>query len=147
MKILTGNTADNIRKKYILHFVDTEGDYYTKLIQKLDMCSDGMCYTGYLWDCFKNKFLMPEQDCIQYLANADSIYVFWDIHSKDRILIPNYWKYPKDAVLQMNYDEFLINIPKFPEDIYILDDSFEWSVALTHETDTKENRYCLFAYP
>lgn len=46
----------------------------------------------------------------------------------------------------MKYKEFVKNINNLPEDIYIVDDTFEWSIALTHETDAQQNRYCLLAY-
>lgn len=146
MEILIGNKAEQLRKKYISCFVDTNLEYYLNRIKKCIKCSDGMCYTGYLWDCLKNKFVMPEDECLLYIKNTEDIYMFWDIHSKDRIFIPDYWKYPKEAVLKMNYKEFVENMDNFPEDIYVMDDTFEWSVAFTHETTIQQKRYCLFAY-
>lgn len=146
MEVLIENKAEQLREKYISHFIDTNLEYYLSRIQKRIMCSDGMCYTGYLWDCLKNKFVMSENECFHYIENTESIYVFWDIHSKDRIFIPNYWKYPKEAILKMQYKEFVKNIDNFPEDIYIVDDMFEWSIVFTHETDMQQKRYCLFAY-
>lgn len=146
MEILIGSKAEVLRKKYIECFIDTNLDYYFERIQKKIMCSDGMCYTGYLWDCLKNKFLMSEKECFRYIKNTGKIYVFWDIHSQDRIFIPNYWKYPKEAVLEMQCKEFLENINNFPEDIYVVDETFEWSVVFTHETNIQQERYCLFVY-
>ena len=69
---------------------------------------------------------------------------FWDIHSKDRVLIPNYWKYPKESVLKMTSQEFMRNRDSLPDDIYVVDDTFEWSIAFTHEEDAQQKRFCLF---
>ena len=146
MKIIIGSKAENLRKKYVECFVDTNLDYYSERIKRKIMCSDGMCYTGYLWDCLKNKFLMSEKECLRYIENTEIIFVFWDIHSQDRIFIPNYWKYPKDAIVEMQYKELLENINTFPEDIYVVDETFEWSVVFTHETNGHQERYCLFVY-
>lgn len=146
MKIIIGSKAEDLRKKYIEYFIDTNLEYYSERIKRKKMCSDGMCYTGYLWDCLKNKFLMSEKECFRYIENTKKIYVFWDIHSQDRIFIPNYWKYPKDAIVEMQCKELLEYINTFPEDIYVVDETFEWSVIFTHETNVQQERYCLFAY-
>lgn len=146
MEILVGSKAEQLRKKYVDCFIDTDLDYYFSGIEKRIMCSDGMCYTGYLWDCLKNKFVMSEQECLRYIENTESIYVFWDIHSKDRIFIPDYWKYPKESFLKMQFREFVEKSNSFPEDIYVVDETFAWSIAFTHETDIQQKRYCLFAY-
>lgn len=146
MKIIIGSKAEDLRKKYIEYFIDINLEYYSERIKRQIMCSDGMCYTGYLWDCLKNKFLMSEKDCFRYIENTEKIYAFWDIHSQDRIFVPNYWKYPKDAIVEMQYKELLENINTFPEDIYIVDETFKWSVIFTHEVNEQQERYCLFAY-
>ena len=122
MKIIIGSKAENLRKKYVECFVDTNLDYYSERIKRKIMFSDGMCYTGYLWDCLKNKFLMSEKECLRYIENTEKIFVFWDIHSQDRIFIPNYWKYPKEAIVEMQYKELLENINTFPEDIYVVEE-------------------------
>lgn len=145
MEIMTGETAARIREAYIRRFVDTTAAYYITNIQHRTPCSDGMCYSGYLWDCFRKPRPMSREACLAYLSGAsDTCYVFWDIHSKDRILIPDYWKYPKDAVLRVTPDELLARMADLPEDIYIFDDTYSWSIALTHETDAQERPYCLF---
>ena len=42
-------------------------------------------------------------------------------------------------------DELLARMADLPEDIYIFDDPYSWTIALTHETDAQERPYCLFA--
>lgn len=146
MEIIIGDKAKYLRKKYIECFIDTNLDYYINRIQKKSVFSDGICYTGYLWDCLKNKFVVSEKECFVYIKNMEFIYIFWDIHTNDRIFIPDYWKYPKEAFLKMKYNEFVRDINTFPEDIYVVNDTFEWSIAFTHETNIQRERYCLFTY-
>ena len=68
--------------------------------------------------------------------------MFWDIHSCERILIKDYWRFEKDAVLQMSMNLLLENEMYLPEDIYIVDKDFSWTMVKTHE-DIDGKRYCL----
>lgn len=143
MEILIDAEAKKIRKQYICEFIDTKSQYYIERILKEKLCVDGFCYTGYLWDCFKMSNVIDEESGINYLSKKKKLMIFWDIHSKEMIQIPNYWKFPKDAVVKTTYNEFLENMHLFPEDIYFFDDSFKWTIALTHETNLQNNRWCL----
>lgn len=58
---------------------------------------------------------------------------FWDIHSCERILIPDYWKFPKKSCLELNFNDLCSNRKFLPEDIYIFDRSFKWTIVFTHE--------------
>ena len=87
MEILIADTAMQIKSRYILTFVDVASPYYHDYIEKHTTFSDGLCYTGYLWDCFRNKVPMSEDACIRFIKRQKTIYCFWDIHSKDRILV------------------------------------------------------------
>lgn len=42
----------------------------------------------------------------------------------------------------MNFDILLNNLDYLPEDIYIFDHSFEWTIVLTHE-EIENKRWCL----
>jgi len=66
----------------------------------------------------------------------------WDIHTKERIFIKDYWKFKKKAVLKMKANLLFEGEIHLPEDIYIFDDSFNWTIAKTHE-DIDGERYCL----
>jgi len=50
LTLLTGRDADDIRARYIAHFVDTTTAYYHEHIARLSPHSDGVAYDGYLWD-------------------------------------------------------------------------------------------------
>lgn len=144
MVVFDEAASDVIRQRYIETFVNTDSDYYNQRIKDRRPFSDGLCYTGYLWDCFKKPEVLSEPACFSFLKQKKNIYIMWDIHSAEQIFIPNYWKYPKSAVLLT--DCWIDELGKeLPEDLYLFDSSFTWSIALTHETDLKEKRYCVFS--
>ena len=86
---------------------------------------------------------MVEESLIySYRDKMKSIYVFWDIHSSEKIWIKDYWKFDKDAVLRMSMDTLLAGCEFLPEDIYICDSTFQWTFVMTHE-EIENKRYCL----
>ena len=135
-------TSNNIRQKYIQAFINTNSHYFIDTIKKVENFKDGLCYTGYLWDCLKSCTVISEKKAEDILEEKKDIYVMWDIHSCEKIFIPNYWKYPKMSVLLVDRWTKKIN-EELPEDIYFFDDSFSWSIIFTHETNAKGRRYCL----
>ena len=143
MIILDSKKSDVLRGNYIRNFVDTDSTYYKENIEQKTMFSDGLCYTGYLWDCLLKPSIILENKAEQILQEKRKIFIMWDIHSCDRILVPDYWKFPKTKVLYADAwaETFKDDLP---EDIYVFDGTFSWSVIYTHETDLKNNRYCLF---
>lgn len=142
MNILSNLKSDKLRTEYIQNFVDTRKDYFVELIERKTEFNDGLCYTGYLWDCLKNPRVISESEATRILREKENIYIMWDIHSCERIFIPNCWKYPKTSVLSINsWSDSLKS--SLPEDIYIFDDTFRWSIIFTHETDEKNNNFCL----
>ena len=143
MTILNSTKSDILRCEYIKNFVNTSSLYYKKNIEQKTLFSDGLCYTGYLWYCLLKPTVISEYKAEQFLQEKRRIFIMWDIHSCDRILIPDYWKFPKTKVL---YSDTWVETFKddLPEDVYVFDDTFSWSVIYTHETDVKNNRYCLF---
>lgn len=143
MIALNSKRSDEIRRKYIQSFVNTDSSYYIEKIDKLTEFCDGLCYVGYLWDCFIKPQVVSESEILQILKEKRNIYIMWDIHTCERIFIPNYWKYPKTSILIV--EEWSSEIQKdLPEDIYLFDDSFTWSAIYTHETDVNETRYCIY---
>ena len=57
MIILDDEESVRIRNKYIQSFIDTTSTYYVDKIRAQKRYTDGMCYTGYLWDCLLEKKL------------------------------------------------------------------------------------------
>ena len=132
VKMLEPVIAKEYRKKYINTFIDTNCEYYNKISQ-LKLFSDGWCYTGYLWDCLKTPQQINWAKIMSYQKYLKDVLVFWDIHSCDRILIDDYWRFPKNACLELNFNDLCNNKEFLPEDIYIFDRSFKWTLAFTHE--------------
>lgn len=134
--------AKHFRSEYIDKFINTNSEHYQKYIEVIRQFSDGMCYTGYTWDCLINPSIIRIEEVVNFRAVLKEVLVFWDIHSKDRILIPDYWKFGKDDVLKLKFGELMDNLEYLPEDIYIFDESLKWTLVLTHE-DNNGERFCI----
>ena len=142
VRILDRQSGRKIREKYIEHFVNTEHTNYKQQIQIRHQFIDGYCYLGYLWDFIKNPIVIEENYFETIAERISDIYVFWDIHSCERILIKDYWKFDKEAVLELKYRHLLEGKEFLPEDIYIFDSSLTWTLIKTHE-EINGKRYCL----
>jgi len=140
---LSKSERDKRRKKYIEVFINTKHEWY-KEHMRLHKFSDGYCYIGYLWEFLKNPILIKESDIAEVAQRGGEVYVFWDINSCDRILIKDYWKFDKDTMLKVNFQALLEGKKYLPEDIYIFDEDFSWTLISTHE-DVDGDRYCLKA--
>lgn len=143
MKIVEGKQYRLLINKYIKLFVNTKNDYYINYIFNRKCYSDGLCYTGYMWDVFKSSKIISYEEAIKKILSKKELFVCWDIHSKENIFIENYWQYPKRSIIQLSSEEFIETLDKFPEDIYIFDTSFSWTIAFTHE-EIHAERYCLY---
>lgn len=143
MVVLDALQSDDLRYKYIQNFVDFASNYYIEKIQRTEEFRDGQCYIGYLWDCLINSSIISESEAAQVLQEKKSVFIMWDIHSCERILIPHYWKYPKSRILYTDKWSDVLRVD-LPEDLYLFDDTFRWSVIYTHETDGKGNMYCIY---
>lgn len=147
MNIIIGSVALELREKYINKFINTCSEHYIKYVRDKKTFVDGLCYTGYLWDCYENFYVCTEVFCEQFLKDKQDIFIMWDIHSSERILIPDYWKYPRESVLcieSWNKNKYMRDLP---EDIYLFDATFSWSIAYTHEEDDSGMRFVYFALP
>lgn len=142
MIVLEGERARELRKKYICSFIDINSEYFVNHILTMKAYCDGMCYDGYLWDCLANPKVISKECAHQIIHSMEDFYVMWDIHSCEKIFVPNYWKYPKTSILFVENWADLLELT-LPEDIYLFDDSFTRSVIFTHETDDEDNPYCI----
>lgn len=133
--------ALTIRNKYINKFINTKSDHYKKFISTVNEYSDGICYTGYLWDCLINPSIIRFDEVSTYRRLLKQVMIFWDIHSKEKIWVDDYWKFGKDSILQLDYGDLLDNLEYYPEDVYIFDNSMKWTLVLTHE-DNNGIRIC-----
>ena len=66
--------------------------------------------------------------------------IFWDNNSKDRIYIKDYWKFGKKTMVRVDYNLFLDHTHFFPEDVYLTDETLQWTIVFTHEDDINNRR-------
>jgi hypothetical protein len=69
---------------------------------------------------------------------------FGTFTAKTESWFPTYCKFPKEAVLRGSGRDLRRALADLPEDIYLFDDSFDWSFILIHEHDDKR-RICIAA--
>lgn len=142
IKIINDEKKIVLREKFIDSFIDTNDEYYLELIEKRITYSDGLCYSGYLWDCLINVEVIDES-YIQVLSGGfNSVYAMWDMHSCEKINIPNYWRFAKDDIIEGSFEDILKGEKYLPEDVYFFDESMMWCLVKTHE-DIYGKRYCL----
>jgi len=144
IEVVENEHAEDIRKRYIKEFVNTKKEYYDKYINKLQEFEDGFCYTGYLWDCIVESQVVDFEFIKSQKNNLADVFVFWDIHTKERIFIKDYWKFNKNDILKLDFNTLINNLKYLPEDIYIFDQSFRWTLILTHEY-FDSGRWCLLS--
>ncbi len=68
--------------------------------------------------------------------------MLWDLHSNERIYVADYWKFPKEAVLLLSATDLAAGLDFLPDDIYVFDRTFDWSIVFTHEYTADQRRYC-----
>ena len=127
--VLLGDEAHRLRSDYVDAFVDTEHPYFHEYIAEM---RDGL-YFGYLWDILIGATLIPEDELGTLVPSNASVFAMWDLHGPDRIFIPDYWKFPVDAVLRLQYGTLMQGLHHLPEDLYIFDEDLRWTIVLTHE--------------
>ena len=140
MQILNQSQADEYRRKYIDKYINTYSKYYIERIETLEEFSDGLCCTGYLWDCLKSPTFIHEEQIEKYRSKLKQVLIFWDNHSKDVIYIKDYWKFGKKTMVRVDYNLFLDHAHFFPEDVYLTDETLQWTIVFTHEDDINNRR-------
>ena len=144
--ILAGVEAEYMRNIFLASFIDVNSKYYRHYIERKALFSDGWCYTGYLWECIQNKKTVSNKYILEHInMQKGPIYILWDIHSSERIVIHDYWKYPKEAVLKVDANNIESIIDELPEDCYFFDQTLSWIAAFTHEEIKPGKRMCFFA--
>lgn len=152
--------ADGLRAKFIKAFVDTSTDYFKNNIENVkatDVQYD--TYTcAYLRDTFywDTSAVIPFDRAIRMISEKQRVYTMWDIQKAPiftdpdiPFLHPHYLDvYRSDTVIEWDAAELTALIDNelgdydatdclrntLPEDIYVFDDSLEWSVIFTHSS-------------
>ena len=146
VRVLPMAQARLVRARFQEALLDTGHPNYDDRILRLRPFSDGEFCTGYMWDYLRNPRQVSEEEVLRMVAMViGSVYAMWDVHSSDRIRIPDYWKFSRSAVLAMRPADLLAGLGFLPEDLYMFDGSYSWACILTHEYDEVGKRWCLVA--
>lgn len=157
-KIIDSGKADELRAAFTKSFVDTSTDYYKALekVKTADIVHDYV--HRYLRDTLYrgSTDVIPFRSAIETIREKNHVYSMWDIRPEKVIcasdpdhdpLKPHYLElYKSDTVIEWDADELAALLETelgdyngagyvnstLPEDIYIFDSSFEWSVIFTH---------------
>ena len=140
IQILEDRKAEAYRKLYINKYIDTYAEDYKEYIEDLYPFSDGLRYMGYLWDFLKSPTFIHEEQIEEYRKILKKVLIFWDNHSKDLIYIKDYWKFGKKTMVRVDYNLFLDHAHFFPEDVYLTDETLQWTIVFTHEDGINNRR-------
>jgi hypothetical protein len=141
-EILSSQDSVFWRQAYLDAFVDTSSEYYLSRIASPRQFSDGVHYTGYLWDCLRNPLRITIQRFQNEVIRYSEVFVMADDHSRDRILGAPLWPYLPNSVARFTPQSLLQCLDSLPEDIYVFDKSMSWTLVLTHEDDGKRRICC-----
>ena len=106
--------------------------------------SDGLAYEGYLWDFLAEKRVVGEAELWRLVSGIPDVYAMWDLHSAERVRIPNYFQLPRGTVIRSDPATLCRGLEYLPEDLYIFDESLTWGYALTHEY-LDDRRLCVWS--
>lgn len=159
--------ALEIRERFINLYIDTSSPNYVKYIKHVkatDVVYGYGIISAYLFDSLKpgSYDIVAFHEAIEMLKTLGDkqVWVMFDIHPKEHIFpdscptFPYPYPYTKhfssDTVLKMGADKVIeillmdsslpIDQHIFGEDLYVIDESFDWYVAFSHtEMPSGEN--------
>jgi hypothetical protein len=149
VEVVRGAEADGLRQRFVERFVDTDKIGWRRILESTREYVDGVAYVGYLWDALARWERMSEQEAIEELESSEGIWiVFWDVNTAEYIHVPNYWKFPKSAILRGSPGILAAGRELLPEDVYFVPEGFAYALVLTHEHDESGRvRDCVRALP
>ena len=139
--VLPKDEARKVRANYVRHFVSAGSEQKREFAGIWDE-GHPRCYCAYLWEFLKDPVVVEFDFAVSMCAVLGPVNVLWDLHSAQRVFIKDYWKFARDDVLALDYRLLLDNLGFLPEDIYIFDESYRWTLVLTHEW-VEGRRWCL----
>jgi hypothetical protein len=142
-QVLSERAAARLRERFVEIRVDVGSPSAADAL-RLRHFSDGLAYTGYLWDHLVDKRVVTEAELWRMLAPVKGFYAMGDIHSTDLVRVSSDFLLPRGAVIQTDPEVLRQGIEFLPEDLYVFDEGCEWAAALTHEWVGNE-RFCLWS--
>lgn len=142
----TESDSADIKNLYYLYFADFDSSLFRNSILELKPFSDGMHYNGYVWNFLKSASVIREKTCLDILSDKKtSIMAFTDNHSVENAIDSALWPENRTVVIELSAAMLIENLFNLPEDIYVFDASYSWTIAFTHEYLDKNRRYCLYS--
>lgn len=162
--------CEDTRNAFILEFVQT-GDWYRAHIEK-GWIKDGLpYYGGFLWECmrFPDEIRVSEWEGLQLLSEKDTVLFLFDFFDHERFggyrppMIEPFdrpdWEHLVyrakascliDLIREETQTEFQCRKRsggsepmKFPQDIYIFDESLTWLIAFGGDDAPGNKRICI----
>ena len=149
VEVVRGEEADELRKRFVERFVDTESTGWKRILERTREYEDGIVYQGYLWEALACWERVSEADVVRELEAAGGTWLaLWDVNTSENIFTPDYWKFPKSAILRGAPATLAAGRELLPEDVYFVPEDFAYALVLTHEHDpTGFVRDCARALP
>ena len=141
-QILSPEDSSLWRQAYLEAFIDTSREHYQRYIASPRQFSDGVHYTGYLWDGLRLPSRITIQRFRHEVIRHPEVFVMADDHSRDRIPGAPLWPYRPYSVACFQPNSLLESLKSLPEDIYVFDSSVSWTLILTHEDDGRRRICC-----
>lgn len=133
IRMIDGEQATRLRQGYVSRFVKQDSQYFRSRIERLQRHADGYYYDGYLWDCLQRPELIRQDAFFEELSHHNAVYVMSDLHSNNKVRVDDYWSFPKCNVLVTQVTSLPALLPLLPDDLYVFDESLNWSLVVTHE--------------
>jgi hypothetical protein len=144
IEILPTSMAEEVRRSFNAARLDPRYAREAADALRLHEFSDGPAYTGYLWDFLADKRVVRDDELWDLVRPLASVYVMWDLHSVERVLIPDDFRFPRGTVMNASPGVIQRGLEYLPEDLYLFDSSYSWAGALTHEY-VEDARFCLWS--
>jgi hypothetical protein len=135
------------RPRFISEYVNLESEWYKTRIARLKRYGDAEFYSGYLWEVVENHTRLSEEGAAILARKLGPSYALWDLHSAEKIVAPDYGKFPRDAVLYGAAVDIYEARPILPNDLYIVREDYEECLILTHEDEPDGEAIILKARP
>ncbi|MEF2246454.1 hypothetical protein [Paenibacillus sp. IITD108] len=118
---LSKSKSEVLRRKFEKEFCSTDSEQYKYYKRE----------PGYmLWDCMiGGPRVLTIQEVNENPPFPGDVYVFWDVNERDEEM----FKLGKYYLHQMPFEKFLLNYFSFPQETYVFDEHFKYSIVLSHE--------------
>jgi hypothetical protein len=142
LSILNPAESASLRADYIAKFIDTSSQYYIERIAKKHQFPDGSHAIGYLWESILKSTLITYERFCEHVVCYNEVLSLADDHSRSQVIGGTLWPFPPYSVIKTPPNLLLQLLPALPEDLYVFDRTFAWTLILTHEHNAQQ-RICV----